>query len=251
MANITTPEEAAKIKELESTLDFLKERKTEPEKTPEHTRKPGELSAVDRARASRFAPPTYMVSGNASAIRNADTSEEKKGPALEKSIAAEPVVQAGAAAALDNAPAAADNASRNPVAPAITPPSDVKRPPQTLNPMLQQSLRPALSIEEAQKQGIIAPGSYGQGQDNDPKSIKGDTKEIPVLSELDLSAVPKKPGEATIDIKKPPVTEPIKNPLPVPKRHLNKDMDFDVEPILADMHFDVVDMSGIDYFDVN
>ncbi|MCR5250892.1 MAG: hypothetical protein K6E50_09840 [Lachnospiraceae bacterium] len=47
-----------------------------------------------------------------------------------------------------------------------------------------------------------------------------------------------------------PSAEPIPNPLPTPKKHVAKEMDFDREIALADMHFDVVDMSGIDYYDI-
>ena len=78
MANIPTPEETAKIKELEATLDFLKVQKKEPLKQDETPRKPGELSAVDRARASRFAPPTYMTSSNAVPLRSAAPAEKEE-----------------------------------------------------------------------------------------------------------------------------------------------------------------------------
>ncbi len=43
----------------------------------------------------------------------------------------------------------------------------------------------------------------------------------------------------------------IKNPLPTPKKHVAKEMDFDHQPISSQMHFDLVDMSGMDFFDIN
>ena len=42
----------------------------------------------------------------------------------------------------------------------------------------------------------------------------------------------------------------IDNPLPTPKKHVPKEMDFDLEPDPDHMHFDVVDMKGKDYFDI-
>ncbi|MGN0346539.1 MAG: hypothetical protein ACI4DU_04560 [Lachnospiraceae bacterium] len=43
----------------------------------------------------------------------------------------------------------------------------------------------------------------------------------------------------------------IPNPLPVPKKHISQVMNFDLEPGAEDMHFDLVDMTGIEYFDIN
>lgn len=46
-------------------------------------------------------------------------------------------------------------------------------------------------------------------------------------------------------------TEFIKNPLPTPKKHISREMDFDVIPAESDMHFDIVDLKGKDFFDIN
>ncbi len=43
----------------------------------------------------------------------------------------------------------------------------------------------------------------------------------------------------------------IHNPYPTPQKHVAKQMDFDIQPPASQMHFDLVDMSGIDYFDLN
>jgi hypothetical protein len=43
----------------------------------------------------------------------------------------------------------------------------------------------------------------------------------------------------------------IPNPLPTPKKHIPKEMDFDIQPISSQMHFDIVDMTGMDFFDIN
>lgn len=58
--------------------------------------------------------------------------------------------------------------------------------------------------------------------------------------------------------KKPPImgkeTEPVNkihNPLPTPKKHTTRELDYDVEPLQADLHFDIVDLTGKDFFDIN
>lgn len=43
----------------------------------------------------------------------------------------------------------------------------------------------------------------------------------------------------------------IHNPLPTPKKHVPKEMNYDYEPPASEMHFDLVNMTGIDYFDIN
>lgn len=46
-------------------------------------------------------------------------------------------------------------------------------------------------------------------------------------------------------------SEPIKNPLPTPKKHVPREMDFDIIPAENDMHFDIVNLQGKDFFDIN
>ncbi|MDE6529807.1 MAG: hypothetical protein K2K96_03425 [Lachnospiraceae bacterium] len=43
----------------------------------------------------------------------------------------------------------------------------------------------------------------------------------------------------------------IPNPLPTPKKRVPKEMEFDIEPPEYAMHFDLVDLNGKDYFDIN
>lgn len=57
---------------------------------------------------------------------------------------------------------------------------------------------------------------------------------------------------------KPPIlgkgAEPVNkihNPLPTPKKHTNKAAEFDIDPAEVDMHFDIVDLAGKDFFDIN
>lgn len=45
--------------------------------------------------------------------------------------------------------------------------------------------------------------------------------------------------------------QPIHNPLPTPKKRVPKEMEFDIEPPDYAMHFDLVDLHGKDFFDIN
>lgn len=46
-------------------------------------------------------------------------------------------------------------------------------------------------------------------------------------------------------------SQPIHNPLPTPKKRVPKEMEFDIEPPEYAMHFDLVDLNGKDFFDIN
>lgn len=46
-------------------------------------------------------------------------------------------------------------------------------------------------------------------------------------------------------------SQPIHNPLPTPKKRVPKEMEFDIEPPEYAMHFDLVELNGKDYFDIN
>lgn len=74
--------------------------------------------------------------------------------------------------------------------------------------------------------------------------VKPVSAEVPVLK--------------SVAIQKPPImgkeTEPVNkihNPLPTPKKHEAREADFDVDPLANDMHFDIVDLTGKDFFDIN
>ena len=200
-----------------------------------------EMSALDRARASRFAPPKHILE-KAGGIKPLESSSDNKDNTdttkPEKSVSV-------------------STNSRGGVAPAITPPKEVARPqtmtatPKPLSPKPVSPhgiLKGAMSADEAQRQGVLAPGTYEKKDDNKDSVSKGDTREIPNVGKAtDISAA--------ADAKETPKTvknpEPIKNPLPIPRKHESKDMDFDHHVANLDMHFDVVDMSGIDFFDIN
>lgn len=314
MAGIQTPEEAAKLRELEESLDFLKERKmaeedrmheqkkrdlamtnAKVESDPQNpllaspramvqespktataaplpassgassteqsskeaavsdtadnknedtiptVTKISEMSALDRARASRFAPPKHILE-KAGGIKPLESSSGNK----DNTDTAKP----------EKSVSVSTN-SRGGVAPAITPPKEVARPqtmtatpkplsPKPVNP--HGILNDAMSTDEAQRQGVLAPGTYEKKDDNKDSVSKGDTREIPNVGKaIDISAA----ADAKDTPKAGKNPEPIKNPLPIPRKHESKDMDFDHHVSNLDMHFDVVDMSGIDFFEIN
>ncbi|MGN0327268.1 MAG: hypothetical protein ACI4DW_13210 [Lachnospiraceae bacterium] len=43
----------------------------------------------------------------------------------------------------------------------------------------------------------------------------------------------------------------IHNPLPTPKKRVPRELEFDIEPSMFEMHFDLVDLDGKDFFDIN
>ena len=243
----------------EKTADKTEDKAEERSKPVESLPKVSEMSALDRARASRFAPPKHILE-KAGGIK---PLEEK--PVKEENKDGKPVDTTGTPHknVITN--------SRSGVAPAITPPKEVARPqtmvaapkpvaPKPVGP--QPAIKLAMTVEEAQKQGIIAPGTYGKKDVKDNMIKTGDTKEIPDLAGIVEApvpispAAPKTPAPDTTPVNKEEnklekASDLIKNPLPAPKKHEAKDMDFDHKVANLDMHFDVVDMSGIDFFDIN
>ena len=57
--------------------------------------------------------------------------------------------------------------------------------------------------------------------------------------------------EKTIEEAPAKKVEPIYNPLPTPKKHVAKHLEYDIPVPSSQMHFDILDMSGKDYFDIN
>lgn len=137
------------------------------------------------------------------------------------------------------------------------------------------------SIEGAIESGIES-GIEGSVKDSIASSsvdLTDNTKEDNKLADnvLDLKALNKEeeietpapapkptpvsasePVLKSVVAQKPPIlgkgTEPVNkihNPLPTPKKHVNKAQEFDIDPADVDMHFDIVDLAGKDFFDIN
>lgn len=75
-----------------------------------------------------------------------------------------------------------------------------------------------------------------------PPPANNHQKEPKSALELELEALEAKEASAS---------SMIPNPLPTPKKRVPREMEFDIEPPEYAMHFDLVDMNGKDYFDIN
>lgn len=75
-----------------------------------------------------------------------------------------------------------------------------------------------------------------------PPPANNHQKEPKSTPELELEA---------LEGKEASTSSMIPNPLPTPKKRVPREMEFDIEPPEYAMHFDLVDMNGKDYFDIN
>lgn len=86
-----------------------------------------------------------------------------------------------------------------------------------------------------------APSSSSNGQHHAMSLPDSNQDEPKSALELELEALEAKAA----------APQPIHNPLPTPKKRVPKEMEFDIEPSEYEMHFDLVDLHGRDYFDIN
>ncbi len=182
--------------------------------------------------------------------------EEKKeeGPQVTQQI---PTPQANRSILTEKAeekPAAAPAAggTRSLVAPAIQPPEGIVHPDIRKNTdMKDASERPVPLGQNAKPQTAEQDGNRPQyAKRTEYKTAHAEEEKVKeatiVLQPIPVESVAQPAGNTA-----KAAGEPLKNPLPTPKKHVPKEMDFDREPAQLDMHFDVVDMSGIDFFDIN
>lgn len=94
-----------------------------------------------------------------------------------------------------------------------------------------QSVSAPLSNSEQNVPPISSNSDPNQNSIDEPKSAL----------ELELEAI-----EAAKT-----ASQPIHNPLPTPKKRVPKEMEFDIEPSEYEMHFDLVELNGKDFFDIN
>lgn len=89
-----------------------------------------------------------------------------------------------------------------------------------------------------------------QLQDVSDTNNESDTKTVnDSENKLDTTTNPEKDKMSNSDTEKKVTL--IHNPLPTPKKHVAKELDFDIEPQVSDMHFDIVNLTGKDFFDIN
>ena len=93
--------------------------------------------------------------------------------------------------------------------------------------------------------------SVKQEASNVQKAIEMPNSNVQDAPEIQEDVEKKFTTKKTEETVKQQKTAMIKNPLPTPKKHIPKEMDFDYQPISSQMHFDIVDMTGIDFFDIN
>lgn len=78
-----------------------------------------------------------------------------------------------------------------------------------------------------------------------PPPANNHQKEPKSALELELEALEAK------ETKEASASSMIPNPLPTPKKRVPRELEFDIEPPEYAMHFDLVDMNGKDFFDIN
>ncbi|MDE6742557.1 MAG: hypothetical protein K2J95_01610 [Lachnospiraceae bacterium] len=135
----------------------------------------------------------------------------------------------------------------------------VKRGPGLKESVVQE---PEVKQELPAQQQINPALKYGRRMDY--KTAKVNDKQIRDLN-LSMPSPPpppannhqKEPKSAleleleALEAKSASTSSMIPNPLPTPKKRVPREMEFDIEPPEYAMHFDLVDMSGKDYFDIN
>ncbi|MCR4643407.1 MAG: hypothetical protein K5697_15440 [Lachnospiraceae bacterium] len=184
------------------------------------------------------------------------TEEEKpkdEGPQVTQAIPAPQANRQILGLKEEETAAAAPGGGHSMVAPAIQPPEGLVHPDirRNVTEMKDSSVKPVPiggnakpgeDKAERSRMEQAKRSEYGTAivEGEPAKEAEGSQLQpIPVKSLAQPAAAAPQPGE------------PLKNPLPTPKKHVAKEMDYDREPVQLDMHFDVVDMSGMDFFDIN
>lgn len=126
-----------------------------------------------------------------------------------------------------NRPLSSPNNVRNAASPSTAPAQNVSTPSSNSG----QNVSVPSSNSGQNVSQIPSNGDQNQNTSDEPKSAL----------ELELEAI-----EAA-----KAASQPIHNPLPTPKKRVPKEMEFDIEPSEYEMHFDLVELNGRDYFDIN
>lgn len=89
---------------------------------------------------------------------------------------------------------------------------------------------------------------------SEPTEAKDSTKESgenDKLKETIAGITPPEPNDTITEKTVNKSIPNIKNPLPTPAKPVHREMEFDIMPLPEDMHFDLVDLTGKDFFDIN
>lgn len=133
----------------------------------------------------------------------------------------------------------------------------VKRGPGLKAPVADQEPEakqdsPVPQINPALKYGRRMDYKTAKVNDKQTKDLNLSLSSLP--SSSDHQDEPKSALELeleTLEAKAASTSSMIPNPLPTPKKRVPKEMEFDIEPPEYAMHFDLVDLNGKDYFDIN
>lgn len=109
--------------------------------------------------------------------------------------------------------------------------------------------------EEEMKPVNAEPEEANVLENADSENRDSENKEPSKKEETDSSVEPKIQEQKSVEETSKETTEKtevkhLKNPLPTPKKHVRKEIDFDHEVLYKDLHFDIVDLGENDDFDI-
>ena len=224
--------QARELAALEASLDFLKR----PAKPAEDEAADGEdavkeVTAADRARAQKFGRRMDYKTAVVKRGSNSDSEDAE-------SSASEETAQEAAVSTKESAPAEETvNVEAAPAEPAASEEVSEKTEDAVTEPAEEET---TVSVSEpAEEKTETSAGPEESASTAEDTASEEETKSGLIIAE---APVPDTGEEAP---------KLIENPLPTPKKHVPREMDFDIEPDADHMHFDVVDMKGKDYFDIN
>ncbi|MCR4585109.1 MAG: hypothetical protein K5686_05235 [Lachnospiraceae bacterium] len=231
--------QALELAALEASLDFLK-RPAKPAESEEGSEGDAkEITAADRARAQKFGrrmdyKTAVVKRGENSEAADSDAGEVRKDDENTVKAAEEtqekeekPAEEAAAAEEVTGEATKEDTAAKEEAAKAEEPDAGIK--PAEADEAAQEDKKEEAKADEAANEEEIKPSADRSG------GI--------VIAEAPVPDTGKEDEAAAVQL--------IDNPLPTPKKHVPREMDFDIEPDADHMHFDVVDMKGKDFFDIN
>ncbi len=110
------------------------------------------------------------------------------------------------------------------------------------------------ALSSNSEQSVSAPSSNSGQSDSAPSSNSGqNVSQISSNGDQNTLDEPKSALELELEAIEAAkaASQPIHNPLPTPKKRVPKEMEFDIEPSEYEMHFDLVELNGRDFFDIN
>ncbi|MCR5118245.1 MAG: hypothetical protein K6B44_01330 [Lachnospiraceae bacterium] len=212
---------------LEASLEFLK-RPAKPAENEEQDSGDGSgsgnVSMADKARAQKFG---RRMDYKTAVVKRGSNNEEGGETANEENENA-----AAPEKTEESAPAANEEATV--IMTAEAEPEKAEEPVAEVKP------------EEAKEEKTVAEESPAVENTVSAESETAEKAEKEEVAEGGL-IIAEAPVPVTGEEEEPKLIE---NPLPAPKKHVPKEMDFDLEPDADQLHFDVVDMKGKDFFDI-